>query len=133
MLRVAAGVLQRRGEVLIARRPRGKHGENFWEFPGGKMEADESVIEALKRELSEELGISVTQTKPLLSLTHDYPEHRVHLEFLWVTAWEGEPSSREGQPLRWVPEADLGQVDFLPANTPVVAAIQDRLTSKQSI
>lgn len=97
------------------------------------MEAAESVIEALKRELLEELGICVTQTEPLLSLTHDYPEHRVHLEFLRVTAWEGEPSSREGQPLRWVRDSDLDQVDFLPANTPVVAAIQDRSISKQSI
>jgi 8-oxo-dGTP diphosphatase len=121
---VVAGVLARGEEVLIAQRPADKHGEGLWEFPGGKIEADESADAALARELHEELGIEVVASAHLISLTHDYDERRVHLEFLTVSEWHGEPVGREGQQVRWCARSALGRVDFLAANAPIISELQ---------
>lgn len=92
IVEVAGGVLLRADgqEFLLAQRPEGKVYAGYWEFPGGKVEAGETVRDALIRELQEELGITVTACSPWLTREFTYPHARVRLNFWRVTAWEGE-------------------------------------------
>lgn len=122
-LHVAVGVIRDPGNrVLIARRPAHVHQGGLWEFPGGKLEAGESVEAALARELDEELDIRVRCSLPLLRVRHDYPEFPVALEVREVTAWEGEPCARHHQAFRWVETERLGDYAFPAANRPIVSA-----------
>lgn len=115
---VAVGVLvNQQGEVLLAQRPIGKPWEGWWEFPGGKIEANENVEQALRRELQEELGILVTQSTPWVNFTHEYPNTIAHLYFHKVSAWQGEPQGLENQAFKWVrPEQAPLLGDILPAS-----------------
>ena len=102
-IRVAAGlILDARGRLLLGQRPDGKAWPGWWEFPGGKIEAGETVEQALIRELDEELGIHATRVYPWVVYVHEYPKSIVELAFCQVTAWEGEPRGRENQALDWV-------------------------------
>jgi len=98
---------------------------DLWEFPGGKVEYDESACAALRRELAEELGIIELESEHFLEAEHDYPEIRVAIEFFIVTAWKGTPTGREGQNLRWVAADELDAGLLLPADAPVVAALRE--------
>lgn len=134
-VQVAAAVLIRPGcdgpEFLLACRPEGKVYAGYWEFPGGKIEAGETVREALVRELYEELGIRVTAASPWLHQHFVYPHARVHLNFWRVTAWEGEIGEHaplEHSAVAWVPVSGAAQAGeqvspILPANAPVLAAL----------
>lgn len=103
---VAAGlVLRDDGRLLLGQRPEGKPWPGWWELPGGKLEPGETVLQALARELHEEIGIRVTQAWPWVTYVHRYPHSTVRLAFCQVTAWEGEPLSLENQQLRWVDPA----------------------------
>ena len=120
---VAAAVIRAAdGRILIAKRPLDKHQGGLWEFPGGKVEAGETVEAALGRELAEELGIAVTAARPLIQVRHDYPDKQVLLDVWQVTAFEGEPHGAEGQPLAWVEPARLADYRFPAANRPIVTA-----------
>ncbi|HEV2332823.1 MAG TPA: Nudix family hydrolase [Gammaproteobacteria bacterium] len=121
---VAAVLRDRAGRVLIAERPAGKPLAGFWEFPGGKLEPGEPAASALKRELEEELGIAVDRAHRLLRLSHAYPERRVHLDVWRVARYSGTPASHEGQRLAWVPPAELLSWKLLPADAPIVAALE---------
>jgi 8-oxo-dGTP diphosphatase len=124
-LRVVAAVMyDAAGCVLIAQRPAGKFLAGKWEFPGGKLEPGESAEAGLARELAEELGVRLQSCRPLLSLQHDYPDARVELATLLVERYEGEPSGREGQALKWVRPAELYTEDLLPADRPIVDRLQ---------
>ena len=99
---VAVGVLiDGDGRFLLASRPEGKVYAGWWEFPGGKLEAGESVAEALARELHEELGIVVDEVRPWDVTRMDYEHARVRLHFCKVTAWHGDFEMREGQQMAW--------------------------------
>lgn len=126
VIRVACGVLCRAdGRVLMAQRPEGKIAAGWWEFPGGKIEADESPRAALARELHEELGVSLRAAQPLIRFAHDYSNRRVLLDTWLVTAFDGEPCSREGQAFRWLPVAELAAQDpVLPTVAPIAAALR---------
>ncbi len=119
-IRVAAGlILKADGQLLLGQRPVGKPWEGWWELPGGKIEADETVLQALARELHEELGIEVTHSTRWVTYIHEYPKTIVELNFCRVTAWEGEPHGRENQALAWVdPAQDLTVGPVLPATEP---------------
>ena len=120
---VAAAVIRGTdGRILIARRADTQHQGGLWEFPGGKVEAGESVSAALSRELKEELGIDVTSARPLITVKHDYPDKHVLLDVWEVSAFTGEPCGVEGQPLAWVSQRDLASYAFPEANRPIVAA-----------
>lgn len=119
---VVAAVIRREGRILIAQRPRDKHMGGLWEFPGGKVEAGETVRRALVRELGEELGITATACAPLIRISHDYPDKAVCLDVWEVTAFDGEPHGREGQAVRWVTPAELPGFDYPAANRPIVSA-----------
>jgi 8-oxo-dGTP diphosphatase len=123
VVRVVAGALIRDGQVLIARRPPGKHMAGAWEFPGGKIAAGESEAAALARELREEIGIEARSSHHVMNLTHDYPEKTVQLSFWVVDDFEGAPLGLEGQALKWVPLGLLSQEDLLPADRPFIEAL----------
>lgn len=97
----------------------------LWEFPGGKIGAGESPVEALYRELEEELGIRIASSRPFMDLFHEYPDRTVQLEFFVVSEWHGEPTGREGQRIRWVQVSELDAAELLPADAPVVTSLLD--------
>ena len=99
---VAVGVLIKPcGQFLLTSRPAGKVYEGYWEFPGGKLEAGETVFDALKRELLEELGIVIAAAQPWKVELIDYPHALVRLHFCKVFAWSGELQMNEGQRCSW--------------------------------
>ena len=122
---VAAGILcDAEGRVLIAERVGGGPFQGLWEFPGGKIGADETALEALLRELAEELGIEVTACATFMNLRHEYDDRIVTIEFFLVSDWASEPVGREGQELRWVPREQLDADELLPADVPVIEALK---------
>ncbi len=120
---VAAAIIRRDGQVLIAQRPPGKHLAGGWEFPGGKLEPQESRAAGLARELREELGIEIQDPTPLMSIRHEYPYGEVLLDMWVVRRYEGEPEGRDGQALRWCSVQELATVELLPADRPIVEAL----------
>jgi mutator protein MutT len=96
----------------------------MWEFPGGKVEPGEARVEALRRELDEELGIVIEAPRPLLRLTHTYPYGDVLLDVWVVRRYRGDPRGLDGQALRWCSRAALGTVGLLPADRPIIAALR---------
>ncbi|VVE37605.1 8-oxo-dGTP diphosphatase [Pandoraea nosoerga] len=127
---VAVGVMVRPdGAVLLGQRPAGKPYAGYWEFPGGKLEAGESVAAALARELHEELGVTVQRCAPWRVLEHDYPHAYVRLHFCKVTAWQGEPHGKEGQALAW--EHPPVKVEpLLPAALPPLNWLAEELAAR---
>ena len=120
---VAAAVIERPGEFLLAQRPAGKPYPGYWEFPGGKIEAGEDPRAALVRELKEELGILVTGATPWITRMYVYTHATVRLHFWRVTSWEGEPQPLEDQDIRWQRAEAPDVSPMLPANAPVLAAL----------
>jgi 8-oxo-dGTP diphosphatase len=117
---VAVGILVRAdGCFLLGQRPPGKPYAGYWEFPGGKIEAGETIHAALVRELHEELGINVLASAPWRVLEHDYPHAYVRLHLLKVTGWHGEPTGREGQALCWQ-RSPVDVAPLLPAAVPMI-------------
>ena len=124
-IEVAAAVLQRDdGRFLLAQRPPGKPYAGYWEFPGGKVENGESAYTALCRELHEELGIDVVTAYPWISRDYDYAHAAVRLRFFRVVAWHGTPHGREAQAFAWQSTSDLTVSPMLPANGPVLRALE---------
>ena len=120
---VAGALFDAQGRLLLAERPPGKHMAGGWEFPGGKREIDEERLDTLKRELLEELGIYIREAEPLVSYVHDYADRKITLDLWFVTRYEGEPQSLEGQNLRWVKLDELDSVGLLEADAPMVAPL----------
>ena len=124
---VAAGILcDPAGRVLIAERLDDGPFRGLWEFPGGKIAAGETSAEALARELAEELGIEVITCSSFMNLRHEYDDRVVSIEFFIVSEWNSDPVGREGQELRWVPAHALDARELLPADIPVIEALQQR-------
>jgi len=122
---VAVAVLVRPdGRVLLAQRPRKKVYPGYWEFPGGKVEPREPVAAALAREVSEELGVDVIRAYPWIVRRFAYPHATVTLNFFRVTEWHGELQSVEGQTLSWQDPSAVDVAPMLPANAPVLKALQ---------
>jgi len=120
---VAAIVRDTDGRLLLSQRPAHKHQGGRWEFPGGKVEPNETLHEALARELHEELGIDILASAPFMTIDHHYPELSVRLHFREVDAWQGMPHGREQQPFDWFDLDQLHTLSFPAANKPVVAAL----------
>lgn len=117
---VAVGVLiQPDGHFLLTSRPEGKVYAGYWEFPGGKLEAGESVAQALRRELHEELGIEALDIRAWKSELVDYPHALVRLNFCKVLRWEGELLMREGQSFVWE-QLPVRSAPILPGAVPVL-------------
>jgi len=107
-------------KVLLADRPAGKAYAGYWEFPGGKIEAGETVGKALARELHEELDVSIGSTLPWVTFEFDYPHAYVRLHFERVFEWSGLPRAREGQRLLFHRIGDAPPQPLLPAAIPVL-------------
>ena len=125
VMHVMAGLLlDGRGRVLLAQRPAGKHLAGFWEFPGGKLEAGETPLAALARELCEELGIELRQAEPLIRVPWQYDERELLLDAWRVLSWRGEPRSLEAQPLQWVLPASIDPMILAPADRVILAELR---------
>lgn len=117
---VAVGVLiQADGSFLLTSRPQGKVYEGYWEFPGGKLEAGETVAQALRRELEEELGLHIGAVHPWKSEVVDYPHALVRLNFCKVFDWQGELQMRENQSFAWQ-QLPVQVVPVLPGTVPLL-------------
>ena len=125
IVEVSAAVLQRPdGSFLLAQRPPDKIWAGYWEFPGGKIEPGETAYHALVRELREELGIEVETAYPWLTRVFTYPHATVRLNFFRVTAWSGELHPHEGQQFSWQQATEVAVTPILPANAPILRALE---------
>ena len=129
---VALGIITRNTkEFLVSQRQSHQSMAGLWEFPGGKMELDETLFQALQRELQEEIGIQVESATPFFETTHIYPRDVICLKAAWVNAFQGEPYAKENQILRWVTLEELITLDFPEANSAIIQMIQ-RVSSKSN-
>ena len=122
---VAAAVVERDGMLLITRRPDGTHLEGYWEFPGGKCEAGEALVDCLRRELREELGTDADVGEEILAVTHSYPERTVELHF-FACRLHAEPRPLLQQEMRWAGIADLATLRFPPADDELITLLLER-------
>jgi 8-oxo-dGTP diphosphatase len=119
-----AAIRDARGRVLLCRRPDHAHLGGLWEFPGGKIEAGETLEQALAREIREEVGLEVAVHRPLMRVPHRYPDKSVLLDVHLVTGFAGEAHGREGQPVAWVPPCDIHRYALPDADRPIVTALR---------
>ena len=117
-------ILNQDHEVLIALRPNTAHQGGLWEFPGGKLETGESIEDALKRELLEELDISLLESQLFKTIQYQYPDKAVILNIHIVSSFSGEPKGVEGQPIQWKSIDQLKVENFPAANRCIVHALQ---------
>lgn len=123
MLNVTAGIIKRNEKILIARRKAGKHLGGFWEFPGGKLEENETPEECLKREIREELGIEIRVQSHFMDSIFQYPEKSICLLVYWAEYLRGDIVLTDHDKAEWVIVNELGQYEFAPADKPIVAAL----------
>src|SRR5262245_48246854 len=119
---VTAAVIERDGRFLVTRRQQGVHLEGFWEFPGGKCDAGETLTACLARELREELDVEAHVGAEIFTVTHGYPDRAVELHFFRCEVL-GEPRPQINQEMRWVRREELASLEFPPADTELIAAL----------
>lgn len=119
-IHVTAGLICNDKKYLITKRPDGSHLEGFWEFPGGKQEAGESLRTCMEREVMEELGMEVKAEKLLLTVQHEYDTKLVDLHFFECECVKGSPKPFDGQEIRWVSPSDLKKYNFPPPDKKIV-------------
>ena len=117
---VAIAIITRAGKVLICQRPAGGSFPGYWEFPGGKREANESITDCLEREVREELAIAIRPVHALRSIDHDYPRGRIRLHPYVCTTDHGEPQLLACQEARWIEPEGLKSYQFPPANDQLI-------------
>ena len=122
-IEVAAGLVFRRGKLLITRRRAEDHLGGFWEFPGGKRERGETFRKCLARELREELGIEVKPGRLLATVNHDYPDNKVRLKFFTGELVEGKPRPIGCAAVRWVTRAGLARHRFPEADARLIRKV----------
>ncbi|WP_198302248.1 8-oxo-dGTP diphosphatase MutT [Bosea sp. AS-1] len=129
LLVVACALIDADNRVLVTQRPEGKALAGLWEFPGGKLEAGERPEPALIRELHEELGITVKEEclAPLTFASFAYPEFHLLMPLYICRRWEGTPSSKEAQALKWVRLGKLRDLAMPPADEPLIPPLIDLL------
>jgi mutator protein MutT len=120
---VAAAIIARDGRYLIARRKPDSHLGGYWEFPGGKCEAGESLEACLRREVREELDVTISTPIPFHSVRHSYPEKTVELHFFRCSIESGEARARDCAEIRWVDPKDFGRYRFPPADEDILRAL----------
>ena len=136
IIHVAVGVvINEEGQILIAKRAHNQHQGGLWEFPGGKVEPDESVFDALVREFAEEVDLRILSAVPLQQIKHDYGDKHVFLD-VWLSrqsntpldsscaAYEGKARGKESQEIAWVNIADLENYTFPEANKEIVEHVK---------
>ncbi|EAW27603.1 7,8-dihydro-8-oxoguanine-triphosphatase, prefers dGTP [Alteromonadales bacterium TW-7] len=126
IVNVAVGVIKKNNAIFICKRADDQHQGGLWEFPGGKVEANESVFAALKRELTEEVGITIHSSSQLMVIEHDYGDKCVKLDIHVVSNFSGEAHGAEGQPSEWVNISELTHYEFPAANAEIIEKLQSR-------
>lgn len=121
---IVVGVLRRDHQVLIAQRQRHQAYADYWEFPGGKVEAGEGLEDALVREFKEEVGVKTNLWRPLIVIPWEYEHASVLLNVFVCDEFEGEPHGAEGQTVKWVAEQTLENYPFPEANQGIVTALR---------
>ncbi len=129
LLVAAVALIDVEGRVLLARRPPDKSMAGLWEFPGGKVEANETPEVALIRELNEELGIDTWASclAPLTFASHAYDDFHLLMPLFACRKWQGIPIAQEGQTLKWVRAPDLKSYPMPPADLPLIPILRDWL------
>ena len=129
VLVAACALVDTDGRVLIAQRPEGKPMAGLWEFPGGKVEADETPEATLTRELREELGIDTSASclAPLTFASHAYSDFHLLMPLYVCRRWQGTPRAQEGQALKWVKPKEIRQFPMPEADRPLVSALIELL------
>lgn len=123
-IHVAVGIIvDAHGRILLAKRPAHLHQGGKWEFPGGKVEQDETVTQALIRELKEEVALNVHASQPFMALSYDYPDKQVLLDIHTVSDFSGTAQRLEGQQIAWVDKTELCHYDFPDANKPILTQL----------
>lgn len=121
IIQVAAGIIRNEfGQIYLTRRQDGQDFAESLEFPGGKVDGNETPEEALRRELEEEIGIHVLSAFPYEHFSFDYPTKVIEFFFYLVEEWVGEPFGREGQDGFWINQSDLEEGQFPPANAELI-------------
>lgn len=125
----AVALIDKEGRVLLAQRPEGKSMAGLWEFPGGKVEVGETPENALIRELEEELGINTWSSclAPLTFASHSYAEFHLLMPLFACRKWEGIPTPKEGQTLKWVRAKEIRNYPMPEADIPLVPILRDWL------
>lgn len=123
VVHVAVGVIVSNSYFFLTKRLEHVHQGGKWEFPGGKVEIDETVAEALHRELKEEIAIDVLSCQPLIEIAHDYGDKKVQLDVFIVDNYQGEPLAQEGQQEGWFTLAQLQELEFPQANKAIISAL----------
>ncbi|MBA6264170.1 MAG: 8-oxo-dGTP diphosphatase MutT [Colwellia sp.] len=124
IVHVAVGVIVREQEYFLTKRLDSAHQGGKWEFPGGKVEKDETVAQALHRELQEEIAIDILSCYPLIEIDHDYGDKKVRLDVYVVDNFQQEPVAQEGQQSGWFTLDELIKLDFPAANAAIVEALK---------
>jgi len=129
LLVAAAALVDVDGRVLVQQRPAGKAMAGLWEFPGGKVEAGESLEQSLIRELREELDIDVTEAclAPFTFASHAYEDFRLLMPLFVCRVWQGTLRAREGQAIQWLRPMRMADLAMPPADRPLVAMLRDLL------
>lgn len=120
---VAGALIDADGRYMLGSRPAGKPYAGYWEFPGGKVEAGETLFAALAREFDEEMGVRVQHATPWLTRVHHYEHASVHLTFFRIWSWAGTPQPHEGQAFAWQKPGEESVAPMLPANGPILRAL----------
>lgn len=125
---VAAAMVDADGKILLARRPEGKSMAGLWEFPGGKLEENETPEAALCRELHEELQVEARpeNLEPFSFASFDYPKFHLFMPLYLLRNWTGQPTPMEGQSIAWVEPGKLSTYPAPPADTPLFEALAKR-------
>lgn len=119
-VQVAVGVIIKDASVLMAERHAHQHQGNCWEFPGGKLEANENPFDALQRELLEEVNLNILAADFLFDIEYTYPDKQVCLHIFNVTRFTGEPQHQEGQVLLWQPIKQISALKVPDANQKII-------------
>ncbi len=129
LLVVAAALIDLDGRLLITKRPKGKHLENLWEFPGGKVKLGETPEFALIRELREELNINTEETclAPFTFASHSYEDFHLLMPLYICRRWSGTAIPAENQQMKWVRPMNLADYDMPPADQPLIGMLRDFL------
>ena len=123
---IAVGIIRSHdGKIFITQRGESSHLAGFWEFPGGKVEQNETPFQTLQREIAEEVDIRIHNAHFLKTIEYQYSDcfSTIHTDL--IEEWDGEPCAAEGQPSRWVDEEDLNADDFPDANRSIIEMLKN--------